>query len=54
MRKYIRALEVPFLLLVIAMGCIEMGSTGTAIFLFIVSASRLFVNVITDDFIYKK
>ena len=54
MTKYIRVLEVPFYLLVIALGCVEMGSTITAVFVGVVSVLRLLVNVLTDEFIYKK
>jgi len=54
MRKYIRALEVPLYLLVIALACLERGSKGVAIFLVIVSVFRLIVNVITDESIYKR
>ena len=54
MRKYIRALEVPFYLLVIALACLERGNTGVAIFLLLISVGRLVVNVITDEFNYKK
>ena len=54
MKKYIRALEVPIYLLVIALFCLEQGSTAMSIFLLTVSAVRLVVNVITDEFIYKK
>ena len=53
MAKYIRALEVPFYLLVIAYACVERGNTSIAIFLGIISIARLFTNVFTDDFIYK-
>jgi len=53
MVKYIRALEVPFYLLVIAIGCLENGSKGIAIFLVIISILRLLSNVLTDNFIYK-
>tara|TARA_R100001377_G_scaffold84408_1_gene67888 strand:+ start:857 stop:1030 length:174 start_codon:yes stop_codon:yes gene_type:complete len=53
MIKAIRILEVPLLLLVIAIGCIEEGLIGTPIFLLAISVTRLIVNVITDDFIYK-
>jgi len=53
MVKYIRALEVPFYLLVIAYACMEKGHTGIAIFLGIVSVLRFLTNVFTDDFIYK-
>jgi hypothetical protein len=54
MRKYIRALEIPFYLFVIAMGCLERGNTGLAIFLIIISIGRLIVNVTFDDMIYKR
>ena len=54
MRKYLRALEVPFYLLVIALACLERGSTSVAIFLILVSVGRLAVNVMTDEFVYKK
>ena len=54
MKKYLRALEIPFYLLVIALFCLETGNTGVAIFLLLISAGRLAVNVMTDEFIYKK
>jgi len=54
LRKYIRALETPLYLLVIALFCLEQGSTAMSIFLMVISAGRLVVNVITDEFIYKK
>ena len=54
LKKYIRALEVPLYLLVIALFCLEQGSTAMSIFIMIISAGRLVVNVITDDIIYKK
>ena len=54
MRKYIRALEIPFYLFVIAVGCLERGHTGLAIFLFVISVIRLIVNVSFDEFIYKR
>tara|TARA_Y100001963_G_C6540132_1_gene335095 strand:- start:10 stop:174 length:165 start_codon:yes stop_codon:yes gene_type:complete len=54
MRKYIRALEIPFYLFVIAIGCLERGNNGLAIFLFILSVIRLIVNVTFDDMIYKR
>jgi hypothetical protein len=53
MKKPIRILEVPFYLLVIAMGCIE-HSYPLFIFLTLVSIARLIVNVTTDEFIYKR
>jgi hypothetical protein len=53
MRKFIRILEVPILLLIISFWtCLE-GSYGTAIFLLVVSVTRLWINVITDNIIYK-
>tara|TARA_R110000782_G_scaffold14510_2_gene43312 strand:- start:467 stop:631 length:165 start_codon:yes stop_codon:yes gene_type:complete len=54
MAKYLRALEVPFYLLVIALGVLEQGNTGLAIILILVSVGRLIINGITDEFIYKK
>ena len=51
MIKYLRALEVPFYLLVIAL---EQDNMGLAIILVLVSITRLVVNVMTDEFIYKK
>ena len=53
MKKYIRALEVPLLLLGIAYGCYDNGLLGLSIILGIISIIRLTVNVLTDDFIYK-
>lgn len=54
MKKYIRALEVPFYLLVIALFCLEQEKTNMAIFLILISVGRLAVNVMTDEFLYKK
>ena len=54
MAKAIRILEVPIYLLVIAMGCYEVGAPGTAVFLTLVSIARIFTNTITDDSVYKK
>ena len=54
MSKNIRILETPIYLLLIAMGCYEMGAGGIAIFLAIVSAARLYANIITYDSVYKK
>ena len=54
MKKYIRALEIPLYLLVIALFCLEQGNTAMSIFLIIISIGRLIVNVITDEFIYKR
>tara|TARA_R110002096_G_scaffold160687_4_gene326939 strand:+ start:152 stop:316 length:165 start_codon:yes stop_codon:yes gene_type:complete len=54
MIKVIRILEVPLLLLVISMTCFEFGSTLVGLFLVIISIIRLVVNVITDEFNYKR
>jgi hypothetical protein len=54
MNKYLRALEVPFYLLVIAFACLERDNTSIAILLMVVSLGRLAVNVMTDEFMYKK
>ena len=54
MKKYLRALEIPFYLLVIALGAFEEGSGTLAITLILISVFRLVVNVTTDEFIYKK
>ena len=53
MIKAIRILEVPLLLLILAMQTIE-HSIGWAIFLILISIFRLIANVITDEIIYKK
>ena len=53
MIKAIRILEVPLLLLIMAIGCIQEGAIGVSIFLGTISVLRLWVNVITDDTIYK-
>ena len=53
-KKYIRILETPIYLLIIAMACFEMDAYGVALFLVVVSAVRFFANVITDDSVYKK
>jgi len=53
MRKPIRILEVPIMLLIISMGCIESGIIGIGVFLIIISILRLITNVITDDSVYK-
>jgi hypothetical protein len=53
MIKFIRILEVPLLLLIMALGCIEEGAMITFTFLIAISVTRLIVNVITDDIIYK-
>ena len=54
MIKAIRILEIPLYLLVIALFCIENGSTAMGIFLILISIVRLWTNHITDDTIYKK
>ena len=54
MRKYIRILESPIYLLIIAMVCFELKTNYIAIFLVVISAARCYVNVITDDSVYKK
>ena len=54
MRKYLRALEIPFYLLVIALFCLENDDKAVAAFLLIISIGRLIVNVATDEFIYKR
>tara|TARA_B110000967_G_scaffold172066_1_gene182905 strand:- start:428 stop:595 length:168 start_codon:yes stop_codon:yes gene_type:complete len=55
MNKAIRMLETPIYLLVIAMAVYEIeGAVGVSIFLVLVSIARLFTNIITDEFIYKR
>tara|TARA_B110000238_G_C15974065_1_gene373047 strand:- start:296 stop:463 length:168 start_codon:yes stop_codon:yes gene_type:complete len=55
MNKIIRKLETPIYLLVIAMAVYEIeGAEEVSIFLVLVSIARLFTNVITDEFIYKR
>tara|TARA_R110001632_G_scaffold187931_2_gene308381 strand:- start:521 stop:682 length:162 start_codon:yes stop_codon:yes gene_type:complete len=53
MIKAIRILEVPLLLLTIAFSCMQEDSIATAVFLIVISVTRLVVNVITDSSIYK-
>ena len=53
MRKFIRILEVPILLLAISFGTYVDGGDGMAIFLLVLSIIRLWVNVVTDNIIYK-
>ena len=53
MRKYIRALEIPIYLFVIALIMFEKDIQGIGIFLIIVSIIRLIINVTFDDSIYK-
>lgn len=52
--KPLRILEVPLLLLVIALACFERGNVGVTVFLTIVSVGRLIINSITDKVTYKK
>jgi hypothetical protein len=53
MRKSIRILEVPLLLLAVAFGTYIEGNTIFASCLIAVSIIRLVVNHITDDSVYK-
>tara|TARA_R110001606_G_scaffold209670_1_gene356929 strand:- start:872 stop:1078 length:207 start_codon:yes stop_codon:yes gene_type:complete len=53
-RKALRILEVPILLLAVAVGCFEHDSIIIAMFLLLVSIGRLVANVITDEYVYKK
>jgi|TARA_R110000744_G_C19256673_1_gene550890 hypothetical protein len=53
MTKIIRILEVPLLMLVMAIGTYSEGSFKTAAALLAVSITRLIVNTMTDDSIYK-
>ena len=53
MRKFIRILEVPILLLALSFGLYSEGSYGTSLFLLVISVVRLWVNVITDSIVYK-
>ena len=54
MNKGLRILEVPVLLLIIAIGCWERDLLMLTLFLVIISILRLIVNVITDESVYKK
>ena len=55
MNKLIRILEIPIYILVIALAVYEIeGAVEVSIFLVLVSIARLFTNVITDEFIYKR
>jgi hypothetical protein len=54
MVRMVRILEVPLLLLVVSFECFEEGSTIMGIILLIVSMTRMWANVTTDEFIYKK
>ena len=53
MRKSIRILEVPLLLMAIAIATLNEGNYTLGIILLIISVLRLIVNHITDDSIYK-
>ena len=53
MRRFIRVLEVPILLLVISFGSCVDGGYSMSIFLLVLSIIRLWVNVITDSITYK-
>jgi len=52
--KGLRIVEVPLLLLIMAIGCIEEKAIITAIVLMIICIIRLAVNIITDSTIYKR
>ena len=55
MNKVIRMLEIPIYLLVIAMAIWEIEKAlGVSVLLVLVSIARLFTNIITDEFIYKR
>jgi len=55
MKKFIRILEIPIYLLIISMTIYEIeGTVAVSIFLVLVSIVRLFTNIITDEFIYKR
>jgi len=54
MKKYLRALEVPFYLLVIALGVLEQGNVSLSIILVLISMARFQINIMTDEFTYKK
>jgi len=54
MVKAIRVLEVPLLLLIMAIGCVEENAIEMAVFLGAISITRLIVNVITDSIIYRR
>ena len=49
MSKYIRILEAPFYILVIAIGCFASNSNAMGVFLTIGSIARLVVNIMTDN-----
>jgi hypothetical protein len=55
MHKLIRILEIPIYLLVIAMAVYEIDNAiGISFFLVLISIARLFTNIFTDEFIYKR
>ena len=54
MKKYIRTLEAPLYLFIIAIFLLEVGETNMAIFIGILSVARLIVNASLDEFIYKR
>ncbi len=54
MNKGLRILEVPVLLLIIAIASWERDLLMLTLFLVIISILRLIVNVITDESIYKR
>ena len=55
MIRLIRILEIPIYLLVISMAVWEIeGNITVSIFLVVVSMVRLFTNIITDEFVYKR
>lgn len=55
MSKAVRMLETPIYLLVISLAVFEIEEAkGISIFLVLVSIARLYINVITDEFIYKR
>tara|TARA_R110001592_G_scaffold259998_1_gene524289 strand:+ start:564 stop:743 length:180 start_codon:yes stop_codon:yes gene_type:complete len=51
MKEFIKVLEVPFYLLVIALYAFNNGDNNAAIFLIIVSIFRLIVNNMENEFI---
>jgi len=50
MKKYIRILEVPLLILIISLFCVEQGNITMAVFLMLISIARLIINKITDGY----
>ena len=53
MRRTIRILEVPILLLCLGAVALDTGYNITATILIVISIIRLMINVITDEFNYK-